>query len=109
VPQLLLDGVLHQHRDVLGDARALVPARLAENRVVNVDLVRAVRELSRQLVSYPAQLLLEYLTAHLLLHRHATRSSGSPAGPARLDRCLPYRLWGESLLEIHLNFIGAPD
>jgi hypothetical protein len=101
--------VLNEHRDVLGDARALVPARLAKHRVVNLDLVGAVREFSRQLVGYPAQLLLEHLTTNFLLHRHATRSSGSPAGPARHDRCLPYRLWGESLLEIHLNFIRAPD
>jgi hypothetical protein len=93
--------VLHQHRNVLGDSRALIPARLAEDRVVNLDLVGTVRKLSRQLVGYSAQLLLEYLTTRFLIyrlvHRHATRSSYSPAGPARLDRCLPYRLWGESL------------
>jgi hypothetical protein len=45
---------------------------------VNLDLVGTVRELPRQLVGYPAQLLLEYLTTHSLIHRHATRSSGSP-------------------------------
>src|SRR6185437_11463430 len=99
----------NEHRNVLGHARALIPTGLAEHRVVNLDLVDTVRELPRQLVGYPAQLLLEYRTAHLLIHRHATRSSGSPAGPARLDRCLPYRVWGESLLGIHLNFIRAPD
>jgi hypothetical protein len=45
LPQPFLHRVLHQYRDVLGDSRALVPARLAEHRVVNFDLVGAVREL----------------------------------------------------------------
>jgi hypothetical protein len=107
--QPFLHCVLHQHRNVLGDSRALVPAGLAEHRVMNLDLIGAVRKFSRQLVGHPAQLLLEYLTTRFLTHRHATRSSGSPAAPARSDRCLPYRLWGESLPGIHLNFIGAPD
>jgi hypothetical protein len=111
--QSFLHRVLHQHRNVLGDSRALVPAGLAEHRVMNLDLIGAVRKFSRQLVCYPTQLLLEYLTTRFLIdcltHRHATRSSGSPAAPARSDRCLPYRLWGESLPGIHLNFTGAPD
>jgi hypothetical protein len=113
VPQPFLHRVLNQHRNVLGDASSLVPTGLAEHRVVNLDLIDAVRELPGQLIGHPAQLLLENLATgfviRYLTHRHATRSSGSPAGPARLDRRLPPRLWGESLLEIHLNFIGAPD
>ncbi|HEY3925987.1 MAG TPA: hypothetical protein VGL75_15600 [Acidothermaceae bacterium] len=97
----------------MGDASSLVPTGLAKYRVVYRDLIDAVRELPGQLIGYPVELLLENLTTwfvtRYLTHRHATRSSCSPAGPARLDRRLPYRLWGESLLEIHLNFIGAPD
>jgi hypothetical protein len=112
LPQAFLHGVLHQHRNVLGDPRALVPAGLAEHRVMNLDLVGAVRILSRQLVGYSAELLLEYLTTrflihrliHRLSHRHATRSSVSPAAPDGNDRCLPYRPCGESLPEVHLNF-----
>jgi hypothetical protein len=107
--QSFLHRVLNQHRNVLGNSGALVPARLAKYRVVNLDLVGAVRELPGQLIGDPIKLLLEDLTTHFLAHRHATRSSGSPAVPARHDRRLPYGLWGESLLGIHLNFIEAPD
>jgi hypothetical protein len=106
--QSFLHCVLHQHRNVLSDSRALISAGLAEDRVMNLDLVGAVRKLSRQLVGDPAKLLLKYLTTHFLTHRHATRSSISPAAPVRFDRCLPYRLWGESLPEVHLNFIKGP-
>jgi hypothetical protein len=70
--------VLNQHRDVLGDSCALVSARLAEHGVVDFDLICAIRELSRQLVSHPAKLLLEDLTTHFLTHRHATRSFVCP-------------------------------
>jgi hypothetical protein len=109
--QPFLHRVLHEHWDVLGHAGALVPARLAEDRVMNLDLIGAVRKLPRQLVGDPAQLLLEYPTTcfliHRLTHRHATRSSDSPVAPARFDRCLPYRLCGGSLPEVHLNFIIA--
>jgi hypothetical protein len=107
--QSFLHRVLHQHRNELGDSRALVPAGLPEHRVMDLGLVGAVRKLSRQLVGDPAELLLEYLTTQFLTHRHATRSFVSPAAPARLDRRLPYGLCGESLPEVHLNFTNAPD
>jgi hypothetical protein len=107
--QPFLHRVLHQHRDVLGDPSALIPAGLAEHRVMDLDLIGTVRKLPRQLVGDSAELLLEYLTTHFLAHRHATRSFVPPAAPARLDRRLPYRPWGESLTDVHLNFINPPD
>jgi hypothetical protein len=70
--QSFLHRVLHQHRDELRDTRALVPAGLAEHRVMDLDLIGPVRKLPRQLVGDPAQLLLEYLTTQFLTHRHAT-------------------------------------
>ncbi len=63
----------------------------------------------RQLVGDPVEVLLEDLTTKFLAPPTCDALLCSPAGPARIDRCLPYRLWGEPLLEIHLNFIGAPD
>ena len=41
---------------------------------MNLDLVGAVGKFPRQLVGDPAKLLLEYVTTHFLIHRHATRS-----------------------------------
>jgi hypothetical protein len=66
--QAFLHRVLHQHWDVLRNSRALVPTRLAEHRVMNLDLIGAVRELPRQLIGHPIQLLLENLTALLLIY-----------------------------------------
>jgi hypothetical protein len=106
--QSFLHRVLHQHRNELGDSRALVPAGLAEHRVMDLALIGAVRKLPGQLIGDPTELLLEYLATQFLSHRHATRSSGWPAAPARFDGRLPYRLCGESLPYVHLNFTNAP-
>jgi hypothetical protein len=71
LPQPLLDGVLHQDRNELGDSGTPVAGCLVEDCVPHFSRVGPVGVLPAERVGDPTEMLVEDLAAKLLASIHA--------------------------------------